>query len=69
MYIITSASIWVDMHKTKLMAILNATPDSFYESSRIPLLEKAIAAALQFQADGADILDIGGESSRPEPPS
>ncbi len=53
------------MHKTSLMAILNITTDSFYDKSRAPLLENAIACALQLQADGADSIDIGGESSRP----
>lgn len=53
------------MSKTKLMGILNVTPDSFYADSRNPDIEQAVARALQMQAEGADILDIGGESSRP----
>lgn len=55
-------------HKTKLMGILNTTPDSFHENSRALHLDQAIAKALQLQADGADILDIGGESTRPGSP-
>ncbi|MFT3832650.1 MAG: dihydropteroate synthase [Micropruina sp.] len=47
------------------MGILNITTDSFYSESRYPVLEKAIKAALLLEAHGADILDIGGESTRP----
>lgn len=53
------------MSKTKLMAILNSTPDSFYANSRTTDLEQVIAKAVKFQEDGADIIDIGGESTRP----
>lgn len=55
--------------KTKLMGILNTTPDSFHEGSRAVSLEHAIAKAFQLQEDGADILDIGGESTRPGSPA
>jgi dihydropteroate synthase len=54
-----------EMKKTKLMAILNVTADSFYSESRAPSCELAIARAMKLQAQGADILDIGGQSSRP----
>lgn len=53
------------MTKTKIMGIINVTPDSFYDHSRQSTLENAVATAIKMQADGADILDIGGESSRP----
>jgi len=53
------------MTKTKIMGIINVTPDSFYDSSRCASLEKAVETALKMKLDGADILDIGGESSRP----
>jgi dihydropteroate synthase len=48
-----------------VMGILNVTPDSFADSR--PLLEtaNAVAAALRMEADGADLIDIGGESTRP----
>jgi len=48
-----------------VMAILNVTPDSFAESA--PRLDpaQAIDAALRMEADGADLIDIGGESTRP----
>ena len=53
------------MAKTKLMGILNATNDSFYSPSRSPILSEAIARGLKMASEGADILDIGGESTRP----
>lgn len=51
--------------KSLVMGILNTTPDSFYEGSRKTELSDGIEAAKRMIADGADILDIGGESSRP----
>ncbi len=48
-----------------VMGILNATPDSFYPGSRTGSLEKAVEMALEMEHAGADIIDIGGESSRP----
>jgi len=48
-----------------LMGILNVTPDSFSDGGQFQLVENAIARALQMEADGADIIDIGGESTRP----
>lgn len=56
------------MLRTQLMAILNTTPDSFYEGSRAATVSDAIDRALTFERDGADILDIGGESTRPGAP-
>ena len=51
--------------KTKIMAILNMTPDSFSDGGRLRSLEAALRAAEHALAAGADILDIGGESTRP----
>lgn len=53
------------MHKTQLMGILNATPDSFYDQSRFFDLEAAVKRGLQISNEGADLIDIGGESTRP----
>ncbi|MBA3815360.1 MAG: dihydropteroate synthase [Parachlamydiaceae bacterium] len=53
------------MSKTKIMGIINVTPDSFYNKSRYITLNEAVDIALKMKEDGADILDIGGESSRP----
>jgi dihydropteroate synthase len=47
------------------MGIINVTPDSFSDGGQNFLPEKAIQYALQLMEDGADILDIGGESTRP----
>ena len=47
------------------MGIVNCTPDSFYPGSRRESREAAVAAARRMIAEGADILDIGGESTRP----
>jgi dihydropteroate synthase len=48
-----------------VMGIVNVTPDSFSDGGRLPTSEAAIEHALQLVVDGADLLDIGGESSRP----
>jgi dihydropteroate synthase len=53
------------MDRPKLMAILNATPDSFSDGGVHHGADKAIAGAQRLIAEGADILDIGGESTRP----
>jgi dihydropteroate synthase len=47
------------------MGIVNVTPDSFSDGGRFVDVDVAVAHALQLAADGADILDIGGESTRP----
>jgi len=48
-----------------IMGILNVTPDSFSDGGKYRQTAAAIDAALQMQADGADLIDIGGESTRP----
>lgn len=48
-----------------LMGILNVTPDSFSDGGRFNSVEAAVSRALQMNEDGADIIDIGGESTRP----
>lgn len=48
-----------------LMGIVNVTPDSFSDGGKFLVHEKAIEHALQLVLEGADILDIGGESTRP----
>lgn len=47
------------------MGILNITPDSFYKKSRLNSLDDALNRAEKMIHEGADILDLGGESSRP----
>jgi dihydropteroate synthase len=47
------------------MGILNVTPDSFSDGGKFNAVDKAVAHALKMIEDGADIIDIGGESTRP----
>jgi dihydropteroate synthase len=51
--------------RTLVMGILNITPDSFADGGLHFGTDRAVAAGLQMVADGADILDVGGESTRP----
>ncbi|MHA6481505.1 dihydropteroate synthase [Paenibacillus sp. strain BS8-2] len=51
--------------RTLIMGILNATPDSFSDGGRYMDVERAVAHARSMVEQGADILDIGGESTRP----
>lgn len=51
--------------KTLVMGILNVTPDSFSDGGKFLDIKKAISRALEIESQGADIIDIGGESSRP----
>lgn len=51
--------------KTTLMGVLNVTPDSFSDGGRFYDVDAAVAHAKQMISEGADIIDIGGESSRP----
>ena len=48
-----------------VMGIVNVTPDSFSDGGRHDSVEAAVAHGLKLAADGADILDVGGESTRP----
>jgi len=49
----------------KIMGILNVTPDSFADGGRHDTYEKAVARGLEMISEGVDIIDIGGESTRP----
>jgi dihydropteroate synthase len=51
--------------RTLVMGVLNITPDSFSDGGRYLDSQAAIARALELERDGADLLDIGGESTRP----
>ncbi|QCP84612.1 dihydropteroate synthase [Cereibacter sphaeroides] len=53
------------MDRPQIMGILNVTPDSFSDGGRFAALPEALAQAQALVAAGADILDIGGESTRP----
>jgi dihydropteroate synthase len=52
-------------HRTLVMGILNVTPDSFSDGGRFDGFGAAMAQAARMAAEGADILDVGGESTRP----
>ena len=55
----------IPVDRPAIMAILNVTPDSFSDGGRYATADAAVARADELLAQGADILDIGGESTRP----
>ena len=55
----------MDLDSAKVMGILNVTPDSFSDGGRFPDAQSAIKAGLRMATEGADFIDIGGESTRP----
>jgi dihydropteroate synthase len=58
----------IDLRQPKIMGIVNVTPDSFSDGGKYASSGSAIRHAEKLLQDGADILDIGGESSRPGAP-
>lgn len=62
---LTCGRFALDLTRPHIMAIINATPDSFSGDGLANDLDRALARAEQLVAEGAEILDIGGESSRP----
>ncbi len=57
--------ITLDWSRTYIMGVVNVTPDSFSDGGRFAGAEQAIAFGLKLLADGADLVDVGGESTRP----
>jgi len=55
----------LDLVSPRVMGILNVTPDSFSDGGQFSQVDAAVAHALQLIDEGADIIDIGGESTRP----
>jgi dihydropteroate synthase len=53
------------MDKARVMGIVNVTPDSFSDGGKLSNAEAAIAHGMRLAAEGAEILDVGGESTRP----
>src|SRR3990170_2538744 len=51
--------------KAEVMGVLNVTPDSFSDGGRFGTVENALAQARRMVGEGADIVDVGGESTRP----
>ncbi|MAG72817.1 dihydropteroate synthase [archaeon] len=62
---ITCKNHRLSLDKTLIMGILNVTPDSFSDGGLYVNAEKAVMHAKEMVAEGADIIDVGGESSRP----
>jgi dihydropteroate synthase len=58
----------IDLTQPRVMGIVNVTPDSFSDGGRYASTRAAVAHCEKLLADGADMLDIGGESSRPGSP-
>lgn len=56
------------LERPLVMGILNVTPDSFSDGNRYFSTERAVERALELEGEGADIIDIGGESTRPNAP-
>ena len=63
-----TARFQIDLRTPKIMGIVNVTPDSFSDGGKYASSGSAIKHAEKLLQDGADILDIGGESSRPGAP-
>ena len=55
----------LDLSQPQIMGILNVTPDSFSDGGQYHHKEQAVQRALQMMEEGASIIDIGGESTRP----
>src|SRR5438445_1128389 len=55
----------LDLSRPRVMGVLNVTSDSFSDGGRFLDFDRALAHARTMLADGADIIDIGGESTRP----
>lgn len=51
--------------RTQIVGVLNLTPDSFSDGGRFSSIEAAVEAGLELSAQGADLLDLGGETTRP----
>ena len=64
-------SVWrcgrheLSLARPRVMGILNVTPDSFSDGGKNLDPQKAVTRALQMLDEGADIIDVGGESTRP----
>jgi dihydropteroate synthase len=56
----------LSLDKTLIMGIINATPDSFFDGGKYLAIDNALRQAEKLISEGANILDIGGESSRPK---
>ena len=62
---VSGAGLFQWGRRTYVMGIINLTPDSFSGDGLVADVDSAVTLALQMEADGADIIDIGAESTRP----
>lgn len=58
----------IELDRPRLMGVLNVTPDSFSDGGRFLAADAALAQARRMAAQGADLIDVGGESTRPGAP-
>eukprot|EP00238_Polyblepharides_amylifera_P001287 CAMPEP_0196570508 /NCGR_PEP_ID=MMETSP1081-20130531/631_1 /TAXON_ID=36882 /ORGANISM="Pyramimonas amylifera, Strain CCMP720" /LENGTH=506 /DNA_ID=CAMNT_0041886999 /DNA_START=209 /DNA_END=1729 /DNA_ORIENTATION=- len=58
-------SFWEFGKRTRIMGILNITPDSFSDGGQYDCTERAVQRAVEMVSEGADIIDVGGQSTRP----
>ena len=63
--ILTGCGREIDLSQPRIMGILNITPDSFSDGSRFNQLDRALFHAEKMMEEGAEIIDVGGESTRP----
>ena len=62
---LTAGKFLFDLSRPLIMGIVNVTPDSFSDGGRLQNTQQAISHALMLAEQGADVLDVGGESTRP----
>ncbi len=65
MNILRAGRYQLDLSRPLIMGVVNVTPDSFSDGGRLATSHAAVAHALNLREQGADIVDIGGESTRP----
>jgi dihydropteroate synthase len=66
---IDCAGRMLDLSRPRVMGVLNVTPDSFSDGGRFQGRERALARAREMVAEGAAVIDVGGESTRPGAPA
>lgn len=66
--VLQAMDLTFDLHRPLIVGILNATPDSFYDRGRYFTRDASLARADEMVAEGADLIEVGGESARPGPP-
>lgn len=66
---IDCAGRMLDLSQPRVMGVLNVTPDSFSDGGRFRGRERALARAREMVAEGAAVIDVGGESTRPGAPA